>query len=137
MASKVYGPYKATVVRIHDGDTISVNVLLTKVGKLKHDLDLGFNVHRTPKGLLLEDQAVRLYGCNAPELSTPEGKVALTTIQTLIKVGDVVTLISHGWDKYGGRIDGSIILPDGRDLVSELVTLGAVKPWNGTGTKPV
>lgn len=133
----VYGPYKATVVTIHDGDTIDVDLTLAAVGKEKTDRDLGFNVHRGPAGVTLVRQSVRLLGCNAPELATPAGKVALAYLLTVLHVGDVVTLVSHGWDKYGGRIDGTITLPDGRDLTAVMVAANQAAPWDGQGAKPV
>jgi endonuclease YncB( thermonuclease family) len=131
-----FGPYKATVVAIHDGDTIDVDVQLAKVGRQKADADLGFNVHRAPAGIVLERQAVRLYGCNADELSTAGGQAALAYLQTLVHVGDVVTLVSHGWDKYRGRVDGSITLPDGRDLSAAMIAAGHAVAWDGKGVKP-
>ena len=117
-----FGPYQATVAAIHDGDTIEVDlVLIPHTGHLTQDHDLGFNVHRAPTGVLLERQSVRLYGCNAPELSTAAGKASL---------------VSHGWDKYGGRIDGQITLSDGRDLVTVMIAAGQAKAWDGVGVKP-
>jgi len=132
-----FGPYKATVVGIHDGDTLTVDVVLAKVGKAKTDVDLGFSVHRAPAGVTLERQSVRVYGCNAPELATPAGKAALAHILTLLHVGDTVTLVSHGWDKYGGRIDGAVTLLDGRDLAATMIADGHAVFWDGTGVKPV
>jgi len=134
-----FGPYTATVVAIHDGDTLDVDVLLAKVGKLNAvgDRDLGFHVHRTHQGIVLERQSVRLFGCNAPELATPAGKVALAFIETLVKSGDVVQLLSHGIDKYGGRIDGAITLADGRDLAAAMIASGNAVFWDGKGAKPV
>jgi endonuclease YncB( thermonuclease family) len=132
-----FGPYQATVAAIHDGDTIDVDlVLIPHTGHLTQDHDLGFNVHRAPAGVLLERQSVRCYGCNAPELSTPAGKASLAYLQTLLKVGDEITLLSHGWDKYGGRIDGQITLADGRDLVTVMIAAGQAFAWSGVGVKP-
>ena len=51
--------------------------------------------------------------------------------------GDTVTLVSHGWDKYGGRIDGTITLADGRNLTAVMVAAGQAAPWDGQGPKPV
>lgn len=136
----VYGPYPAVVSEIHDGDTIKVDILLIKRRfRLfnREDQDLGFNVWLTKKGVELKGQSVRFYGCNAPELSTDAGKASLATLETLIKVGDPLTLVSHGWDKYGGRIDGSLTLSDGRDLVQTMISLGAAVVWDGKGPKPV
>ena len=132
-----YGPYAATVVEIHDGDTIDVDLVLTKAGRQSSDRDLGFNVHRNRQGVTLERQSVRLLGCNAPELATPAGKDALAFIETVLKVGDTVTLVSHGWDKYGGRVDGAVTLADGRDLTAVMIAAGHAAPWDGTGPKPL
>lgn len=132
-----FGPYAATVAAIHDGDTIDLNVVLHKQRGPKADQDLGFNVHRAQVGIVLERQSVRLYGCNAPELATPAGKAALAYLETVLHVGDAVTLLSHGWDKYGGRVDGSVTLADGRDLTAVMIAAGQAAAWDGTGTKPV
>lgn len=135
-----FGPYQATVVAIHDGDTLGVDIVLapSKVHRHSPDVDLGFNVHLVDRrGVVLERQSVRLYGCNAAELSTAQGKAALAYLETLVKVGDVVTLVSYGWDKYGGRVDGTIRLPDGRDLTETMIAAGQAAAWDGTGTKPV
>jgi endonuclease YncB( thermonuclease family) len=133
-----FGPYPATVADEHDGDTIFLDIFLRKQrAPLTADIDLGFNLHLRKGGLWLIRQSVRTLGDNAPELATPEGKAALAYLQTILHAGDPVTLISHGWDKYGGRIDGAITLPDGRDLAATMITAGQAKPWDGTGPKPV
>jgi len=131
--------YQATIASIHDGDSLRVNILLARVRRHRPaaPVDLGFNAWRTNRGLELRGQAVRLLGCNAPELSTPEGKAARDFIQTLIAVGDTVELTSYGWDKYGGRIDGKVKLADGRDLSQAMIDAGHALPWDGKGTKPV
>ena len=94
----IFGPYPATLVRIHDGDTCTVS------------LDVGFDIS--------VKSACRTFGINAPELSTTAGKAALAFLETVLHVGDKVTVISHGWDEYGGRFDGSVTRPDGRDLAT-------------------
>lgn len=138
MTVKTFGPYQATVSEIHDGDTIAVDVVLAHpTGRYPGDKDLGFGVHRTRTGIVLEAMWVRLYGCNAPELATPAGKDALAYLLTLVKVGDPVTLLSYGWDKYGGRIDGTIQLHDGRDLTAVMIAAGHAAPWDGKGVKPL
>jgi len=107
----VYGPYPAVVASIHDGDTMTL------------DLDLGFNITFRSN--------CRVYGINAPELATQAGKDALAYAETLIHPGDKVTVLSHGWDKYGGRFDGSVTLPDGRDFATEMLTAGQAVPFKG------
>ena len=79
-------------------------------------LDLGFNISF--------QIACRVYGINAPELSTDAGKVARDYALTLIAPGGKVTVLSHGWDKYGGRFDGTITLADGRDFATEMLNSG-------------
>src|SRR5690242_6337183 len=100
-----FGPYPAKVVAVHDGDTCTL------------DIDLGFD--HIIKGLDFSGRtrlSCRVFGINAPELSTPEGKVALSYALTIMPVGTLVAVVSYGWDKYGGRFDGSIALPTGLDF---------------------
>ena len=102
-----FGPYPAVVLSWHDGDT----------GHL--DIDLGFAIH-------LHDQpSCRIFGINAPELSTDAGKAALLVAEQICPVGTKVSVISHGWDKYGGRFDGSLTLPDGSDYAARMIAAGA------------
>lgn len=107
----------ATVVRVHDGDTLVA------------DLDLGWHV-------TLQAQSIRLARINAPELSTPSGKAALAFIDTLLGPGDHVTVLSHELDKYG-RVLGEVSLADGRNLSDVMVAAGHAVPWDGHGAKPV
>ena len=108
-----FGPYPAKVLNVHDGDTITL------------DIDLGYD-H------LIAGQdwdgktrlSCRVFGINAPELSTQAGKDALAYAQTLLNVGDRCKVTSHGWDKYGGRFDGEITLADGRDFGTVMIATG-------------
>jgi endonuclease YncB( thermonuclease family) len=99
-----FGPYRGIVDLVHDGDTIYVK------------LDLGFD--------LTVYARVRIFGINAPELSTDAGKAARDYAKTLLPVGAAVTVLSHGWDKYGGRIDGAITLPNGDDFGQTMIANG-------------
>lgn len=118
--STLFGPYPARCVAIHDGDTLTF------------DIDLGFD-H------LIAGQdwngstrlSCRVFGINAPELKTAAGKAALAYLQTLIKPGDLATVVSHGWDKYGGRFDGSITLADGTDVAQAMLAAGQAVPLAG------
>lgn len=102
---RTFGPYPARCVSIHDGDTI------------RFDLDLGFGIHA------LEFNC-RVWGINAPELKTQAGKDALAYLKTLLAPGDACQVTSHGWDKYGGRYDGTVTLPGGNDLAAEMLAAG-------------
>lgn len=101
----IFGPYPAIVTDIHDGDTITV------------DLDLGFGIHAV-------EFHARFFGINAPELRTDAGKAALAFLETLIKIGDPLTVTSHGWDKYGGRFDATLVTADGTDLSKAMLDSG-------------
>jgi endonuclease YncB( thermonuclease family) len=109
----MYGPYPGIVRDWHDGDTCHV------------DLDLGFGIMLASYNL---DGKVlyrcRIFGINAPELRTQEGKDALAYANQLCPAGTRVTVSSYHWDKYGGRFDGTITLPDGTDLGTAMIAAG-------------
>jgi micrococcal nuclease len=110
--------YRATVVSVHDGDTIKV------------DLDQGLDEwHRNLN--------VRLNGCNAIELSQPGGHQARDNLAALLPAGTAVTVRSVSWDKFGGRVDADIELADGSDLVAGLIAAQWAAAWDGTGVRPV
>jgi endonuclease YncB( thermonuclease family) len=98
-----FGPYPAVVLSWHDGDTCHL------------DLDLGFALH------LQGEPSCRIFGINAPELATAAGKAALAYAESICPAGTKVSVVSHGWDKYGGRFDGSLTLPDGSDFGTKML----------------
>ena len=89
--------YRATLLKIIDGDTVDV------------DIDLGF-------GVVLTNQRIRLYGIDTPESRTRDleekkcGKLAAKYIEDHIKVSSTFTLRSRldGKGKYG-RILGELV----------------------------
>ena len=89
--------YRATVVRVVDGDTIRL------------DIDLGFDV-------ILKNQSVRLYGVDTPECRTTDlkdkaaGLLAKNVVKGFIDQGSVVTIKTLLDDKGKfGRILGTIV----------------------------
>lgn len=113
-----FGPYPAKVLSLHDGDTITF------------DIDLGFDHLIAGKGWDgVPRLSCRVFGINAPELKTKAGKDALAFAATLLKAGDICQITSHGYDKYGGRFDGVITLPDGRDFGTEMISAGHAVPY--------
>jgi endonuclease YncB( thermonuclease family) len=116
--------YTAVVRDVHDGDTITV------------DIDLGLGVWK-------HGASLRLYGCNARELKDPGGAEARDNLAALLPVGSRIIVRSYKpgrdlpEDKYGGRYDATVALPDGRDLVTLLIAGQWVSPWNGKGARPV
>ena len=114
----VFGPYPALCIGWHDGDT----------GQF--DIDLGFDhIIRSVDFDGKTRLSCRVYGINAPELSTPEGKLALTAALGFCPVGMRVEIWSHGWDKFGGRFDGTIALLDGTDFATRMLDAGLAVPY--------
>jgi endonuclease YncB( thermonuclease family) len=110
--------YRAQVWRVIDGDTFIA------------DVDLGF-------GIWIHQQSFRLLGCNAREKNDPGGREAARNLAGLIGNGTMLTLTSVKPDKFGGRYDASVTLPDGTDLVETLIQHQWASAWDGTGTKPL
>lgn len=102
----------ATIVAIHDGDTITVQI------------DYGFSLKQT--------HILRLYGINAPELATQAGKDALAFLLTLIKVDDVVDLRTQKdhREKFG-RVLATIFAGDvnGVSVNQRMVDSGHAVPF--------
>ena len=96
--------YEAIITKVYDADTITV------------DLDMGMRIWQ--KGV-----SVRLAGVNAPELSTPEGKVARVAVLLVAPLGSRVRVISHRFEKYG-RLLGVIVLGSGGSLNEWLLENG-------------
>ena len=113
--------YRAAIVSVHDGDTLTATV------------SLGFDITFTTN--------IRLLGMNARELSAPGGKEARDNLRALLPSGTVVTISSASWDKYGGRCDASITYlgADGQphDLVGGLIAQQWGAPYGGSGPMPV
>ena len=98
--------YRARILRVIDGDTVQL------------DVDLGFDVRQR--------MTVRLYGINAPEMNTPEGKVAKMHLAMLILEGMELELhtLKDKREKYGRylavlmlRVPGT----DGRTNVNQMM----------------
>lgn len=121
--------YTATVLDVHDGDTVTLDVTLL-------DADLGFTIravhHWTMK--------IRLAHIQAPELTKPGGPQSRDFLRSLIQVGSTVVLhtIKDQADKYGGRYDGELYLTTdtAHSLNDQMVAAGHAVYWDGTGPKP-
>ena len=96
--------YEAALLRVVDGDTVWLRV------------DCGFDLHL--------DMSVRLFGINAPELITMEGKAVRAWMEKALPVGSKVMLKTYKdkREKYG-RYLGTII-KDGQNINETLVNEG-------------
>jgi micrococcal nuclease len=105
------GPYGADIVRVIDGDTIEARI-------------------RVWLGL---DQTilVRIRDIDAPELKgdCPEAAVVSREALSRLLGRGPVTLTNIKHDKYGGRIDAALRLPDGPDAGAEMLRMGYAMPW--------
>jgi endonuclease YncB( thermonuclease family) len=118
MTNRPWGPYTGLVLDWHDGDTVHM------------DLDLGFGT--MIRAYDLKGHPVnsgRIYLINAPELGStsnpnPAGIASRDNAIALCPPGTLVQVTSYGWDKYGGRYDCSINLPNGLDFATLQVTSG-------------
>lgn len=96
-----------------DGDTLNVGVDL--------GLDVAHNI------------TLRMYGINAPEMSTPEGKAAkvwaIAWFSQHCPTGQfVVRTVKDNRDKYG-RYLATVVAPDGAVFNDDIVAAGQAVPY--------
>lgn len=130
MSGTVPGPsyrYRATLISVHDGDTCT---LLVSLG-----LDVRVRV------------TLRVAGINAPELATPEGKIAQQFALSWLMAagpGEWPFVIASqkaateiGTEKYGRYLAQIWRLSDGTELGAAMIAANQAAPWDGHGPKPV
>lgn len=115
--------YKATVVKVVDGDTVDV------------DIDLGF-------GIVLSDERVRIAGIDTPESRTRDkeekrfGLAAKSFVKSHMPTGSIQVLKTEidksGEDKKGkfGRILGDFLI-DGKQLTKIMITESHAVAYHG------
>lgn len=114
--------FPSVITRVYDGDTVDVQC------------DLGFDTWRITK--------VRIRGIATRELSMEGGEEARDFLIGLLPSRSLPTeptciVYSYKWDKYAPRVDGDILLFNGR-LVSELmIESGYAAHWDGKGKQPI
>lgn len=125
----------ALVTDVHDGDTLTVDIDL-RVYTSRTDQDLGFHMY-VQRHHLHRHESVRLFGLNAPELSTADGKRAREALLVLVPVGTKVTLTTwlNKADKYGRLLAN--IRRGKIDVNQWLIDNDVAAPWDGHGPKPV
>ncbi len=111
----------AVVDYIFDGDTFSAGV------------NLDDDVQITVRVRLINIDTPEMNGkCNAEKVMAQSAKDLLAT---LLPRGTVVDLQNIKDDKYLGRINANVILPDGRDVGDVMIDSGLARPYKGERRK--
>lgn len=105
--------YAAVVSRVVDGDTVDVTI------------DLGMETSRTIR--------CRLFGINAPEKNTPEGKAAKAWLEQRVAGKTILCqTIKDKVEKYGRYL---VRLMDGNEINTEMISAGHAKAYFGVGPR--
>ena len=111
--------YDAQIVRVNDGDTVVIAAPFLPL-PLKPEL------------------AVRIYGVDTPEKGhraqcpseDQRGQAATVFTKNLVAKSTKRQVTLYGWDKFGGRVLGDMIL-DGQSLRSMLIQNGFAREYFG------
>lgn len=111
--------YDAQIIRVSDGDTIVISAPFLPA-PLKPEL------------------AVRIYGVDTPEkgwraqcpAEAQRGEAASVFTKNAVAASGKRQVILYGWDKFGGRVLGDIIL-NGQSLRQGLIANGFAREYYG------
>ena len=111
--------YDAQILRVSDGDTVVIAAPFLPQ-PLKPEL------------------AVRIYGVDTPEKGfrgqcdseKQRGEAASVFTKNLVNASQKRQVVLYGWDKFGGRVLGDIIL-NGQSLRSQLIANGFAREYYG------
>jgi endonuclease YncB( thermonuclease family) len=111
--------YDAQILRVSDGDTIVIAAPFLPA-PLKPQL------------------AVRIFGVDTPEKGgraqcpqeAQRGEQATKFTQQLVQSGRQFQVVLYGWDKFGGRVLGDIIV-DGQSVRQGLIANGLAREYYG------
>jgi micrococcal nuclease len=111
--------YDAQIVRVSDGDTIVIAAPFLPA-PLKPEL------------------AVRIFGVDTPEKGfrgqceseKQRGEAASVFTKQLVTASTQRQVVLYGWDKFGGRVLGDIIL-NGQSLRTQLIQNGHAREYYG------
>jgi len=116
-AGELYGPYKADVIRVIDGDTVKLGI------------------HLWPG--LVQQVNLRLVGVNSPEkrvapdCEKEAAKKASEFTQSFIDDAKIVTVSDVELGKFAGRALGRIIVEGKGDLGVALIAAGHAREYHG------
>ena len=111
--------YDAQILKVSDGDTIVIAAPFLPA-PLKPQL------------------AVRIFGVDTPEKGhraqcpseAQRGEMATKFTQQLVQDGRKFQVILYGWDKFGGRVLGDILV-DGKSVRQGLIANGLAREYYG------
>ena len=111
--------YDAQILRVSDGDTIVIAAPFLPA-PLKPEL------------------AVRIYGVDTPEKGhraqcpseAQRGEAASAFTKNLVSKGQQFKVVLYGWDKFGGRVLGDIIV-NGQSVRQGLIANGFAREYYG------
>ena len=111
--------YDAQILRVSDGDTVVIAAPFL------------------PQ-LLKPELAVRIFGVDTPEKGfrgqcdseKQRGEAASVFTKNLVAASQQRQVVLYGWDKFGGRVLGDIIL-NGQSLRSQLIANGFAREYYG------
>jgi endonuclease YncB( thermonuclease family) len=111
--------YDTQILRVSDGDTIVISARFLPA-PLKPEL------------------AVRIYGVDTPEKGhraqcpseAQRGEQASQWTKALVSRGQKFQVTLYGWDKFGGRVLGDIIV-DGQSVRAGLIANGLAREYYG------
>lgn len=112
-------PYNYRVVKVIDGDTVEIDAPYLPV-ELKQVLKLRISGVDTPEK-----------GSRAKcEQERSQAEAATRFTQRVVGFATRHQVTIEGWDKYGGRILGDLLL-DGKSLRDLLIASGYARPYDG------
>lgn len=111
--------YDAQIIRVNDGDTVVISAPFLPA-PLKPEL------------------AVRVFGVDTPEkgfraqcpAEDARGQAATQFTKKLVTTSQKHQVVLYGWDKFGGRVLGDMIL-NGQSLRTQLIQNGFAREYYG------
>jgi micrococcal nuclease len=123
LSSAVAGTYDYKVLRVIDGDTVVIDAPFLP-DELKKTLRLRIVGIDTPeKGGRAK--------CEAEKEKAWQAKLF---VESSLEAAKKVEIVLVGWDKFGGRVLGDIII-DGNHLSTSLIVRQLAAIYNGSGKK--
>lgn len=111
--------YKATVVKVVDGDTVQIKAPWVPA-PIKPQVSIRiFGVDTPEKGFRAQ--------CPAEDA---KGHAATVFTTDLVAKAKKIQYVLYDWDKYGGRVLGDVLL-DGKSLRAQLIANGYAREYFG------